>query len=64
MLRRKKGRQSNLNGIKQKNYEGAIEDEKSHDGSGTEVTIINVKNQNCAILSEAASRIDLQRFMP
>ena len=44
MLRRKKGRQSNLNGIKQKNYKGTIEDEKSNDGSGTEVTIINVKN--------------------
>lgn len=46
------------------NHDRTVEDEKSNDGSGTEMTIINVQNQDRAILSEVASRIDLRRLLP
>ena len=64
MLRRKKNRQSNLNVKELINNERVNEDQKLNDGSFTERTITNVINQDCAIVSEAASRSELRRFKP
>lgn len=61
MLRRKKNWQSNLNVMGLINNERVNEDQKLNDGSVTERTITNVMNQDCAIMSEAASRSELKR---